>query len=163
VVVDSGPPSLAIQVDREPEKAWLLKQSHNHWDGYLSSKTVAGRIGDGTIALGWICRAVLNEGVMSIVDGEVEQMRGLCFRHGVKELYVFGSALREDFGPDSDVDPGVVFSRNGIAGSFDQYFDFESELEHLLGRPVDLVCLGSIRNSVFRRELDETKRLIHAA
>ncbi len=100
---------------------------------------------------------------MSIVDDNVEQIRGLCFRHGVKELYVFGSALREDFGPDSDVDLGVVFSRNGIAGSFDQYFDFKSELEELLARPVDLVCLASIRNNVFRRELDETKRLIYAA
>lgn len=100
---------------------------------------------------------------MSIVDDEVEQIRGLCSKHGVKELYVFGSALREDFGADSDVDLGVVFSRNGVAASFDQYFDFKSEMEHLLGRPVDLVCLASIRNSVFRRELDETKRLIYAA
>ncbi len=100
---------------------------------------------------------------MSIVDEKGEQIRGLCHKHGVKELYVFGSALREDFGPDSDVDLGVVFSRNGIAGSFDQYFDFKAELEQLLARPVDLVCLASVRNSVFRQELDETKRLIYAA
>jgi predicted nucleotidyltransferase len=96
---------------------------------------------------------VLHEDVMSIVDDKAEQMRGLCHKHGVKELYVFGSALREDFGPDSDVDLGVVFSRNGIAGSFDQYFDFKSEMERLLARPVDLVCRASIRNSVFARKL----------
>lgn len=100
---------------------------------------------------------------MSIVDDRAEQIRGLCHKHGVKELYVFGSALRADFGPDSDVDPGVVFTRNGIAGSFDQYSDFKSEMEQLLARPVDLICLASIRNSVFRRELDETKRPIYAA
>jgi len=97
---------------------------------------------------------------MSIVDEKAEQIRGLCPKHGVKELYVFGSALREDFRPDSDVDLGVVFSRNGIAGSFDQYFDFKCELKRLLAQPVDLICLASIRNSVFRRELDETKRHI---
>jgi predicted nucleotidyltransferase len=105
----------------------------------------------------------MKEATMSIVDEKAEQIRGLCHKHGVKELYAFGSALREDFGPDSDVDLGVVFSRNGIAGSFDQYFDFKSEIEQLLARPVDLVCLASVRNSVFRRELDETKRLIYAA
>ncbi len=100
---------------------------------------------------------------MSIVDQTREQIVGLCKKHGVKELYVFGSVLREDFGQRSDIDMAVVFSRAGVAGSFDQYFDFKMELEQLLGRPVDLVCAASIRNSVFRQELDETKRLIYAA
>lgn len=100
---------------------------------------------------------------MSIVDEKAKQIRGVCRRHRVKELYLFGSALREDFGPDSDIDLGVVFSRNGVAGSFDQYFDFKTELEKLLGHPVDLVCVASVRNTVLRRELDETKRLIYAA
>ena len=36
-------------------------------------------------------------------------------------------------------------------------------MEQLLQRPVDLVCAASIRNSIFRRELDATKRLIYAA
>jgi len=100
---------------------------------------------------------------MSIVEEKAKQIGGLCRRHRVKELYLFGSALREDFGADSDIDLGVVFSRNGVAGSFDQYFDFKSDLEQLLKRPVDLVCLASIRNSILQRELDETKRLIYAA
>ncbi len=100
---------------------------------------------------------------MGIVLEKEKQISGLCRKHRVKELYLFGSALREDFGADSDIDLGVVFSRDGVAGSFDQYFDFKSELEQLLGRPVDLVCLASIRNSVLQRELDETKRLIYAA
>ena len=81
----------------------------------------------------------------------------------MKELYVFGSVLREDFGQQSDVDMAVVFSRTGVAGSFDQYFDFKADLEQLLGRPVDLVCAAGVRNSIFRRELYETKRLIYAA
>ena len=103
------------------------------------------------------------ENAMGIVLEKEKQISGLCRKHRVKELYLFGSALREDFGADSDIDLGVVFSRDGVAGSFDQYFDFKSELEQLLGRPVDLVCLASIRNSILRRELDETTRLIYAA
>ncbi len=100
---------------------------------------------------------------MGIVDQQAEQIGALCRKHGVRELYLFGSALREDFGPKSDIDLAVVFSRKGVAGSFDQYFDFKSELEQLLQRPVDLVCATSVRNSVFRQELDQTKRLIYAA
>jgi predicted nucleotidyltransferase len=100
---------------------------------------------------------------VSIADKTKEQIIQLCEKYDVKELYVFGSVLREDFGQQSDIDMAVVFTRTGIAGSFDQYFDFKAALEQLLGRPVDLVCVGSVRNSVFRRELDETKRLIYAA
>jgi len=100
---------------------------------------------------------------MGIVDKNAEQIALLCHKYSVKELYVFGSALREDFGAGSDIDLAVVFSRSGVAGSFDQYFDFKTELEQLLQRPVDLVCAASVRNSIFQRELDETKRLIYAA
>ena len=100
---------------------------------------------------------------MGIVDEKAEQIAGLCRKHAVKELYLFGSALREDFGPHSDIDLAVVFARDGVEGSFDQYFDFKTELEQLLARSVDLVCAPSVRNTVLRRELDETKRLIYAA
>jgi predicted nucleotidyltransferase len=100
---------------------------------------------------------------MSIIDKKAEQIGLLCRKYSVKELYVFGSALREDFGPGSDIDLDVIFLRKGVAGSFDQYFNFKTELEQLLRRPVDLVCAASVRNSFFQRELDETKRLIYAA
>ena len=100
---------------------------------------------------------------MSIVEEKDKQIAALCHKYAVRELYVFGSALREDFGPHSDIDLAVIFSRQGVAGSFDQYFDFKTELEELLQRPVDLVCDASVRNSIFRRELDATKRLIYAA
>jgi predicted nucleotidyltransferase len=100
---------------------------------------------------------------MGILDKKTEQIGLLCRKYSVKELYVFGSALREDFGPGSDIDLAVVFSRKGVAGSFDQYFDFKNEMEQLLCRPVDLVCTAGVRNSVFRGELDQTKRLIYAA
>lgn len=100
---------------------------------------------------------------MNIIDKQINQIASLCAQHGVKELYLFGSALREDFGQDSDIDLAAVFRRNGVAGSFDQYFNFKAELERLFNRQVDIVCPSSVRNSVFRREIEETKRLIYAA
>jgi len=100
---------------------------------------------------------------MSIIDDNKDQVANLCSQYGVKELYLFGSALREDFGQDSDIDLAAVFLRNGVAGSFDQYFNFKAELERLLERPVDIVCPSSIRNSILKREIEETQRLIYAA
>ena len=100
---------------------------------------------------------------MNIIDKQINQIEKLCASYGVKELYLFGSALREDFGQDSDIDLAAVFLRNAVAGSFDQYFNFKAELERLFNRPVDIVCPSNIRNSVFRREIEETKRLIYAA
>jgi predicted nucleotidyltransferase len=76
---------------------------------------------------------------VSIVDGKKAEIHSLCHKYAVREVYLFGSALRKDFGPRSDIDPGVVFSRNGVAGSFDPYFDFKSELERFrpdAARPV---------------------------
>lgn len=100
---------------------------------------------------------------MNIVDEKRKQIATLCQKYAVRTLYLFGSAIRKDFNRQSDIDLAVVFLRNGITGSFDQYFDFKIEMEQLLGRTVDLVCASNIRNKVFRQQLDETKRLIYAA
>lgn len=100
---------------------------------------------------------------MELVEENREQIAALCRKYAVKELYLFGSALREDFGPNSDIDLAVVFSRTGVSGSFDQYFDFKTDLEQLLQRSIDLICAAGVRNTVFRQELETTKRLIYAA
>lgn len=100
---------------------------------------------------------------MEIIEANNKEITDLCRKYAVKELYLFGSALRQNFRSGCDIDLAVVFSRKGIEGSFDQYFNLKMELEQLLGRSVDLVCSASIRNSILRRELDKTKKLIYAA
>jgi hypothetical protein len=61
-----------------------------------------------------------------------------CRRHHIRRLSLFGSALRDDFGPNSDIDVLVEFEA-GKAPSFFQLFDMEDELSALLeGRKVDL-------------------------
>jgi uncharacterized protein len=87
----------------------------------------------------------------------------LCQKHRVAELYLFGSATRDDFSPASDVDFAVRFDRKGFEGSFDQYFDFKEALERTTGRRVDLVCLPAIQNHYFLRELQATRTLVYAA
>lgn len=100
---------------------------------------------------------------MGLIENKIPEITGLCKKHNVKELYLFGSAMTSNFAEQSDVDLAVVFSRAEITGSFDQYFDFKLEMEQLLSRPVDLLCANSIRNNHFRQELDATKKLIYAA
>lgn len=62
----------------------------------------------------------------------------LCRRHHIRKLALFGSAVRDDFGPDSDVDVLVRFEP-GVPVGF-RIFDIEEELSRLFGgRRVDIV------------------------
>jgi hypothetical protein len=59
-----------------------------------------------------------------------------CRRHHIRKLALFGSILRDDFGPDSDVDVLVEFDPEHIPGL--AFFGMEQELSEILGRKVDL-------------------------
>lgn len=60
----------------------------------------------------------------------------LCRRYHISKLALFGSVLRSDFHPDSDIDVLVEFEPGQTPGL--AFFDIEAELSHLLGRKVDL-------------------------
>ena len=65
-------------------------------------------------------------------------LAAFCQEHGVKRLAIFGSALREDFGPDSDIDVLVEFEPERIPGLLG-IAGMELELSELFtGRKVDL-------------------------
>lgn len=70
-----------------------------------------------------------------------EAVQALCRRHNIKELFIFGSILRNDFRPDSDVD-FVVRLEDGDRITVSKLMSIEDELSALTGRPVDVV-LGS--------------------
>ena len=74
------------------------------------------------------------------------ELTAFCRRWKVRELAVFGSALREDFGPESDVDLLVTFEPSANWGLLEQTA-MESELAGLLGRKVDLVSRRAIERS----------------
>ena len=60
----------------------------------------------------------------------------LCRRHRIRRLALFGSALRDDFGPESDVDVLVEFEPGTRVGL--RFVTIQDELSELLGRTVDL-------------------------
>ncbi len=67
-----------------------------------------------------------------------DQIENFCRRWQITELGLFGSALREDFRPDSDVDVLVAF-REGSRWSLFDTIRMEEQLKGILGREVDLV------------------------
>ena len=86
----------------------------------------------------------------------------LARRWKIKELAVFGSALRSDFSATSHVDLLVVFENDAHFSLFD-LIDLQAELEQLLGRPVDLVEKAGLTNPYRRAEILQTAKTIYAA
>lgn len=73
-------------------------------------------------------------------------VRAFCLRWPVHELDLFGSALRDDFGPDSDLDFLVVYTPGAKVTLIDEA-QMQEELEQLFGRPVDLVSRRAVEES----------------
>ncbi len=84
-----------------------------------------------------------------------EAIADFCRRWGIVELSLFGSVLREDFRPDSDVDVLVRFAPN-VHWGFREWLQMTQELEQILGRKVDLVerrLVEQSKNSIRRKHV----------
>lgn len=92
-----------------------------------------------------------------IITNSFDNIAALCKQHSVQSLYVFGSVLTSGFNSDSDIDFLVHFNTANISDYVTNYFSLKHSLESELGRPVDLVEDKSIRNPVFRHNVDRTK------
>jgi uncharacterized protein len=89
------------------------------------------------------------------------ELAEICRRYQIKELSLFGSAVRGEMGPDSDIDLLVEFLPDAKIGLF-EHFDAESELSTLAGRRVDLVSKRALRERL-KREILAEARSIYAA
>ena len=85
----------------------------------------------------------------------------LCRRYRVRELSLFGSVLRDDFGPESDVDVLVEFEP-GARVTFITLGEMARELETLFGRKVDL-GLKSALKPLIRQAVLDSARVVFAA
>ena len=88
-----------------------------------------------------------------------------CKRWNVSEFAIFGSALRGDFRPDSDVDVLVSFEPQAHITLFDMVH-MQDELKAIFGREVDLVSKRGVENSrnyLRRKMILESAEVIHAA
>ena len=103
--------------------------------------------------------------MLPLIEAHRSQIAALCRDYGVRGLDVFGSAAREtDFDPNrSDVDLLVTCDPERPAPNLSEYFDLTDQLSALLGRPVDLVMSGAVRNPFVRADIDRWKQPIYAA
>jgi len=85
-----------------------------------------------------------------------------CKRWKVKEFSIFGSILREDFKPDSDVDVLLSFNEDAQWGLF-EFVDMKEELKKIFGREVDIIEKEALKNPFRQREILRARKVIYAA
>ena len=85
-----------------------------------------------------------------------------CRRWKVTEFSLFGSAVRDDFGPESDVDVLVRFGADAAWSLFD-LVTMQDELAALFGRKVHLVEAEGLRNPFRRDEILRTREVVYAS
>ncbi len=85
-----------------------------------------------------------------------------CSRWKIRELSIFGSALRDDFGPESDLDFLVSFGQRAPWDLWD-LVELRDELMSIVGREVDIVAKEALRNPYRRRAILSNREVIHAA
>lgn len=99
-----------------------------------------------------------------LIEQHRAQIQALCLKHGVQRLELFGSAARGDVDPiNSDLDFFVEFTDPGWRGSFKRYMGLKLDLEEMLGKPVDLVELTSVKNPYFLEVATRHRELLYAA
>jgi hypothetical protein len=89
-------------------------------------------------------------------------LQRFCQCWKITEFALFGSVLRDDFRPDSDVDVLVSF-RADAQWSLADLVEMQQELRAVFGRPIDLVEKEALRNPFRRHAILATREVIYAA
>ena len=93
------------------------------------------------------------------------KLAAFCRRWNISELALFGSALRDDFRSDSDIDLLVSFAPGARLTLFDMA-RMQAELKEIFGRDVDLISkrgLENSRNYLRRKQILDSAQVIHVA
>ena len=91
-----------------------------------------------------------------------EKIEEFCLRWKIDEFSLFGSALREDFDLDSDIDILVSLSEDADLDLYDWIAMIE-ELEEIFGREVDLVEKSTLKNPFRRHAILTNREIIYAS
>ncbi len=94
-----------------------------------------------------------------------DKVAGFCQRWKIIKLSFFGSVLRDDFGPASDIDVLVTFAQDAHWGLFDMVH-MQEELKGILGRDVDLVSRRAVetsRNYIRRKAILSSAEVVYGA
>jgi predicted nucleotidyltransferase len=98
------------------------------------------------------------------VDEQQDKIADACREYGIDRLFIFGSAIRDDFRPgESDIDLLVEFGPIDITKKFHAFLGAREAFRRIFQADVDLVMQGAVKNKVIANEIDRTKKLIYAA
>ncbi|AEB10398.1 nucleotidyltransferase family protein [Desulfobacca acetoxidans] len=89
------------------------------------------------------------------------KIEAFCRRWQIKEMSLFGSVLREDFRPESDVDV-LITLEPGVHMTLANRLAMLDELADIFGRQIDLVEKKNIRNPFRRHDILATEKVIYA-
>jgi uncharacterized protein len=100
----------------------------------------------------------------ALIDEKLDEIAAACQRYGIERLFVFGSALRDDFRPgESDIDLLVEFGPLEITKRFHVFLDAREAFRNIFQSDVDLVMQGAVKNKIIASEIDRTKKLVYGA
>ncbi len=100
---------------------------------------------------------------MQNINLEIEKIDHICQQWHIEELALFGSVLREDFNPNSDIDVLVSFAEDAKITFFD-LDDIEQKLSELFNHPVDVVTKRAIEQShnwIRKKNILENAKIIY--
>jgi hypothetical protein len=99
----------------------------------------------------------MNQNTIGVPQDKIQEF---CGRWKIKEFSLFGSILREDFGPDSDVDILVTFNED-VHWSLYDWMDMIEELKSMFGREVHLFSKKGLRNPFRRQKILTTREVVY--
>lgn len=99
-----------------------------------------------------------------LIEEHIEELQDISRKNSVAELYVFGSAVSNEFYDQSDIDFAYVLKEDLSPIEYgDAFFGLLEDLENLFERNIDLLSYRVVKNPIFKQELDRTKKSLYAA
>lgn len=100
------------------------------------------------------------ENKINIINNK--ELSTLCEKYGVKNLYVFGSYLTDNFNVNSDIDFLLSFKENLTLEEYtNNFFEMYYALEKLFNRKIDLITERSLSNPFLIENINQTKQLVY--
>ena len=98
-----------------------------------------------------------------VIAERMDEIAGICRRHRVSRLELFGSAARgTDFDPEtSDANFLVEFEPTEMPGLFRRYMGLIRDLQAVLGREVDMLSIDSIDNEYLLEAINESREVVY--
>lgn len=95
--------------------------------------------------------------MIALISDNLEAIRDLCRKHGIRKLDLFGSAATGSFDPESSDLDFIVDLGEYTAGTDFRYIDLIADLEAILGHTIQMITEPSIKNDYFREAVDRQR------